>query len=304
MNVRILALGFAVAIVVTMALAQYAGSGNQCLPGSREPECRPTPDPTLVAGSHGPSAGSPMPSGSGAPSASPGQTAIPSTAPTPAPTEVAYTFRDEFGGRQLADHWGRHWPGIGAARWSRSQTRVADGVLTITARTTGNQHVSDLVDTYRAFSQRYGVFSARMRFSEGVGLWPAFWLSQPPDGSGELREIDIAEVCAYPPGMHERYDASVLRMYVHDVAGANAFANAFQTVNLSGQWHVYSMTWRPGFVAFFLDGVEIARYDGAEVPRTRMVIVLNLAVGGSFCPATGATPAVGTLEVDWVRVTR
>jgi beta-glucanase (GH16 family) len=232
-----------------------------------------------------------------------------SPVPTTAPTNVDYTFHDEFDGTKLSSAWGTHWPGFGSSTWSKSQVSVGDGVLTITARRSGSEWVSGLIDTVGTFSQSTGDFSVRMKFTQGSGLWPAFWLAQPQNPAGEVAEIDVAEVCANPPGHHDLNDATLLHSYVHGADGKHAFATGFRTVNLAGQWHVYALDWRPGRMAFYLDGIETSQFtsdpNDPQVPAMPMAVVLDLAVGGRFCGESDAsTPAAATLQVDWVRVTR
>jgi beta-glucanase (GH16 family) len=242
--------------------------------------------------------------------ATPGVPSTPpsSASPTPGPTATpaVYTFQDEFNGRFLARHWGRHWPGFGDTLWSHRQSRVANGVLTITAIRSGSHWLSDLVDTVGTFEQRYGVFSARMRFTPGTGLWPAFWLAQPQNAAHEIAEIDVMEMCANDPGERDGNDVGLLHAYVHRADGKHAFAIGVRVPNLADQWHVYTVDWRADRMIFLIDGVEWTRFESAtEISKVKMAVVLDLAVGGSFCGAADqSTPNGSTLEVDWVRVTR
>lgn len=303
MRVRAVAAGLALAVGLVVLLTNL-DSGSSC-DGSPSPAgCSTSPSGPSASPTVAPSLGaSPAPSGptsSGLPSPSP----IPTITPSPSP--VVYTFRDEFDGTRLQSHWGRHWPGIGQATWSRKQTRVHDGILTITARRAGNRYVSDLIDTMGAFQQRYGVFSARVRFDEGTALWPAFWIAQPPNAKQELAEIDGMEVCATPVGATPGNDVSLLHAYVHRADGANVFAQTYRTSNLSGAWHVYTVEWRPDHITFSLDGIEVLTFvSETEIPDVKMVVLFDLAAGGRFCgPIDATSPDTAKLEVDWVRVSR
>jgi beta-glucanase (GH16 family) len=252
--------------------------------------------------------------GAGSPTAAPpasgtaptlAPTTVVTTVPSSGPTPVVYTFRDEFKRPGLKPEWGRHWPGFGATDWSSEQISIGGDVLTFTARREGIRFVSGLIDTVGTFEQRYGTFSARIRFTEGGGLWPAFWLAQPQNAAREMAEIDVMEICANPIGANGGNDVTLLHSYIHREDGSVAFAFRLRTATLAGDWHEYSTDWRPDHVSFAIDGVEFARFtDATEVPDMRMAIVLDLAGGGRFCGrADETTPDTATMEVDWVRVT-
>lgn len=229
-------------------------------------------------------------------------------APTPIPTPPVYTFRDEFNGKTLGAIWGRHWDGFGSTTFSRSQVSVGNGVLTIKARRSGSKYVGGLIDTVGTFTQRYGVFSARMKIVEGNGLWPAFWLAQPQNAQHQQAEIDAMEVCANTVGVEDGNDITLLHHYVHRIDGSRSYAIGYRTDSLAGAWHVYTVEWRADHVTFSFDGVETSTFTLAaagDVPDMKMAVVLDQAAGGRFCGNTDATtPDVATLQVDWVRVTR
>lgn len=301
MRIRAVAAGLALAVALLVVLTNLESSGSTCDGSLQSAGCSTSPPAPSAEATAAPSA-----SFAESPSAPPASSAAPTPTQTltPIPSPAVYTFRDEFNGTRLAAHWGRHWPGIGQTVWSRKQSRVRDGVLTITARRSGSRYVSDLLDTVGTFQQRYGVFSARIRFDEGTGLWPAFWLAQPQNAKHEVAEIDVMEVCANPVGTHDGNDVTLLHAYVHRKDGSHAFADKYRTSNLSGAWHEYTLEWRPDHMTFFFDGMEVYRFESeSEISDVKMVVLLNLAVGGRFCGSfTSKTPDSVTMQVDWVRV--
>jgi beta-glucanase (GH16 family) len=298
MRGKAIAAGLALAIGIVAFLTLATDDPGGCVIGT-EQACFATDPPASTAGAVGPSG--PIETAPGATagsSPSPTETAIPS--PTAPPV---YTFRDEFNGTRLKSVWGRHWPGFGASTWLGSQVTVGDGVLTITARKSGSRWYSGLIDTVGTFTQEYGVFSARIRFDQGNGLWPAFWLAQPQNKAREVAEVDVMEVCAYDAGLHNGNDVTLLHHYVHKRDGSHAFALGVRGDNLADAWHVYSVERRADHISFYLDGVESARFTGgSEIAGIKTAIVLDLAVGGQFCAADASTPKVATMQVDWVRV--
>jgi beta-glucanase (GH16 family) len=302
MKTRLIAAGLAVAVVLVVVLLNATGGTEPCATGL-VPACVATDSPSPT---NQPTDGS-SPSSS-QPIISPGTSPLPSVEPTPEPTAAVYTFRDEFSGKTLKDVWGRHWDGFGTTIFSRSQVTVGNGVLTIKARRSGAKYVGGLIDTVGTWTQKYGFFSARMKIVEGNGLWPAFWLAQPQNAKREQAEIDVMEVCANNVGVRDGNDVTLLHHYVHKIDGSHAFALGYRTANLAGEWHTYAVDWRADHVTFYFDGVETTTFTFAsdtDVSDMKMAIVLDLAVGGRFCgPTDATTPAVATIQVDWVRASR
>lgn len=266
------------------------------------PSASPSVSPALISGDASllPSA---SPSASAMPSASvdPVQTIAPPTLPPLG----AVTFDDEFGGTAPSRFWGQHWQPIGDVSWATSHASVANGVLSIKASRSSGGWVSALVDTSSSFGQRYGVFSARIKVPRGAGLWPSFWLSQPPIGSSPKAEVDVMELCANAPGENGGLDATNLQLFVHSAGGGVPFRQPTRTADLTGAWHVYALDWRADHMAFYLDGAQIARFTNAgAIPNVKLGIILDLATG-SWCGETNAsTPNPALMQVDWVRVYR
>jgi beta-glucanase (GH16 family) len=305
MRTRVIAAGLAFAVGIAMVLTTLSGESGACeLAG--DPSCAATARPSAQATPTVPSA--PSAPASSLPIVTPGPTPTATGKPAPSATPPVYTFRDEFTGSTLKSAWGRHWPGFGSTNWLWSQVSLGNGVLTIKARKSGSgsKWVSGLIDTVGAFTQKYGVFSARMKFAQGNGLWPAFWLAQPQNKAEEEAEIDVMEVCANEAGLHDGNDVTLLHHYVHKPDGTHAFALGYRTADLSGAWHVYTADWRADHITFYLDGVETATFTSpTDVSGIKMALVLDLAVGGRFCNvADGSTPKSPTLMVDWIRVTK
>jgi hypothetical protein len=223
--------------------------------------------------------------------------------------EPVYTFRDEFSGTAVGSSW-RYWAQSGDLAYSSSQASVAGGELKINAVRSPIGWTSAGLDTcYGRFSQLYGYFEARIRFSAGYGVWPAFWLTQGYT-VGHRNELDVMESLANPV-YGTRSDTSA-RYYatIHYDDGSGAPAQQYggwaynSKYDLAGSWHVYSMYWRPGRVNFYIDGLRWKTFtDTAHIPSVSMCVIFDLAMGGSWPgPTTPTTPSPSTLEVDWVRV--
>jgi len=217
---------------------------------------------------------------------------------TPLPS--GYTFYDDFDGQALSPVWIQHFDFDGIENtWASSQATVRDGVLAITASRDGSRWVSQLLDTKTTWTQQYGRFEARMKIPRGNGLWPAFWSYAAGDG-GEA-EIDTMEVCANPTGANEGNDISLLHNTVRWTGGQSDGDTHGEDLSLD--FHDYAVDWRPDRIAFFLDDREVWRFtDRARIPNVPMPLIVDLAVGGSWCgPSDASTPNDARLLVDWIR---
>jgi beta-glucanase (GH16 family) len=228
--------------------------------------------------------------------ATPGAPTTPVTTPLPS----GYTFYDDFDGSTLSPVWAQHFNFQGIENtWSPAQATVQGGILSITAsRREGGGWASALLDTKTSWTQLYGSFEARMQLPVGRGLWPAFWSYK--SGGGEA-EIDTMEVCANPPGTNGGNDVTVLHTttrWSDGQAGHDTTAP-----DLAAGFHVYGLDWRPDQIAYSLDGTVVARFrDRSHIPNVAMPLIVDLAVGGSWCgPSDATTPDGAALLVDWIR---
>ncbi len=259
----------------------------------------PVPAPTATA--------APNPTATVVPTAQPTPTVTtaPTVAPTatPAPTSVTYTFDDEFDGTSLGAVWGTssHWTGLSEAVADRSMLSVANGVLQIKAeRINGTWHAGEL-DTWSRYMPTYGYFEARVKFTSGKGLWPAFWLAH--DWTGDKSELDINETLANPYVAGNCNTSAGYYATVHLSDGSAPAGSHCELPggDLANAWHVYGMDWRADHITFYVDGVAWYTYRGT-IPTASMAVVFNLAVGGWAGASDSTTPSPSYVWVDWVRV--
>jgi beta-glucanase (GH16 family) len=296
--------------VLVVVLVAYAIGVTALLLGGRDAVSQVSPSAT--DGRH-PSL-SPIGSQTLTPTDSPSRSPSPSPAePTASPTPILVpTFADEFDGDELdGDKWETEgeWGccGLSAEADHREgdNVDVRDGILRLRARRheTGSEKSwqGALITTRELFSQRYGVFQARMRWTKGSGLWPAFWLLE-ADETGRRPEIDIAE--DYPdtknPGSVSEYLA-----VNHYRDGGDSLKVEKLTIDteidLTADWHVYELEWRKSDLIVRFDGREVGRFTSPP-PSTRMFLVLDMVVGSPLGRSDDSTPSPAYLEVDWVRV--
>jgi beta-glucanase (GH16 family) len=198
------------------------------------------------------------------------------------------------------------------------QARYSPGVKTTEGKT--YDFVSARLNTEGKFEFSHGTAAARMKLTEGPGLWPAFWIlgtkAWPAPG-----EIDAMEYVGVPDWM----SAAV---HGPGYSGDTPLVKRapFPAGTRPSDWHVYSVDWTDREMVFAVDGQEIYRVTRAMVERygrwafdNQKYLILNLALGGGYPKAVNGAerpypglpaPTVDLIKagrarvlVDWVRVT-
>ena len=146
------------------------------------------------------------------------------------------------------------------------------------------------------FAFTYGKIEARIKMPAGQGFWTGFWLCNAAYDSNCNHEIDIMEFLGKTPNT----------AYFNYHWNGQNLESASRTASapLSDGFHTYGLDWRPGKLVWYLDGVEVARYEGPGVTSEAHYIIFNFAVGGTWPGSPDATtPFPSSMLVDWVRVT-
>lgn len=154
------------------------------------------------------------------------------------------------------------------------------------------EYSSGLISSRGRFSQRYGYFEMRARWSSGKGLWPAFWLL--PAGGGWPPEIDILEA-------HGDKKGTVFHS-LHSNA-AKSETKRVSTDTDDDQFHNYGMLWQPDQITFYVDGQQTAQMPTRADMHKPMFMVANLAIGGhwpGYPDANVKFPV--SMEIDHIRV--
>jgi beta-glucanase (GH16 family) len=215
------------------------------------------------------------------------------------------TFSDDF-----------HGPSLDRSKWNSNYTNstrnlpgeeqiytpdsfeIHDGVLHIKAakRNVSNyKYTSGALTTFGSLEQTYGYFEIRARVPKGRGLWPALWML-PADRSWPP-EIDIMEFL----GRDVRNIWTTYHWLDSNLAHLKDGSGSIAQDWTSG-FHVFALQWRPGFLAWYIDGKEVKTISGSHVPSSRMFLLMNLAIGGHWAgPPSAATPFPSSFEIDYVR---
>jgi beta-glucanase (GH16 family) len=181
--------------------------------------------------------------------------------------------------------------------------------------------ISGRINTKGKFDFKYGTAEARIKITDGAGLWPAWWIL----GNGDWPETGEVDVMEY---VGEKGWASAA-VHGPGYSGETPFVNKFVFNKDSDitQWHVYAVDWTPDSLVFKYDGVPMFRVTKSMTARygrwafdNNKYLILNFAVGGVYPakvngiqkPYYGLAPATLDLIknhqtkmwVDWVRVTQ
>lgn len=181
--------------------------------------------------------------------------------------------------------------------------------------------ISGRLNTKGKFDFKYGTAEARIRCSDGKGLWPAWWML----GNGDWPETGETDIMEY---VGEKNWASAA-VHGPGYSGDKCFVQKayFDNGTDITAWHIYAVDWTPDSMTFKYDGkpmFSVTRTMTAKVGKwafdNNKYLILNFAVGGVYPanvngikgPYYGLAPA--TLEmikkresrmwVDWVRVTQ
>jgi beta-glucanase (GH16 family) len=227
-------------------------------------------------------------------------------------------MRDDFNGSKLNSnlwntcHW---WERVGCTiatnheleRYWPGQVQLGGGVARLVAQRNSDDPAHPFASGMIAsgppfgserprFSFRYGTVTIRARIPTGPGLWPGLWLL--PVNRHSEPEIDVMEILGREP--------DVVRMHLHyrDRAGREQAPGAtFTDAAIPSGWHTFSIRWRPRSLTWLVDGVQPFRLTGDRVPRKRMYLIANLAVGGGNAgPPTAETPFPSAFELDYIEV--
>jgi beta-glucanase (GH16 family) len=218
------------------------------------------------------------------------------------------TFDDEFDGKRLdLKKWNPNDPN-GWERNNELQAYVTNafemggGFLRIRAEKreafySGKQRsiTSGMMTTLGKFSQEYGRFEIRCRAPKGKGMWPAFWLM--PAAGEWPPEIDVLEILGHEP------KKVYMTHHYRDTQGKHqSHGGSWSGPDFSTGFHEFAVEWSSQRIVWFVDGTERFRSEDA-VPKERMYLLLNLAVGGDWPGNPDAqTKFPAALEVDYVRV--
>jgi beta-glucanase (GH16 family) len=240
------------------------------------------------------------------------------------------TWTDQFSGHSLSEDWthrGQTYAPESLRRCSKGSAqavRVRGGAVRLSVlRDRGRRtrcpalkdgqvagryayRLNGHIGTDSAFSFRYGVAAARIKFPRLRGQHGSFWM-QPVGGTypgGTGHEIDVIEFFG---GTRKR---SGLFSYIHRYEGGHIvktganIPDAFLHGPRDGwgkNFHVFSVQWTPRRLIFRIDGKETWRIGG-RVSRVPQYLILSLLSSDYELPQIRDRQLPQHMSVDWVRV--
>jgi beta-glucanase (GH16 family) len=181
--------------------------------------------------------------------------------------------------------------------------------------------ISGRIDSRSKVEFKYGTASARIKLTEGPGLWPAWWIL----GQGrwpESGEIDVLEYVG-------EKDWASAAVHGPGYSGETPFVDRlyFPGNNDVTNWHTYTVEWTPDSMVFKYDDIKMFRVTKPMVEHfgkwtfdNEKFMILNFALGGAYPVKINGVkePYFGlpasTVEliknkkskmlIDWVKVTK
>jgi hypothetical protein len=191
---------------------------------------------------------------------------------------------------------GQYWTGYNRFSNGANQASVHNGYLDLRAtRRSDGLWDAVLVGTSQGGNGPtfgYGVFRYWLSFNIAPATWQAAWLYDTTSWSST--EIDFPEMLE-----NQSLTAHVLG------SGAGGAYGLPRPANLGTVFHEFKVERRATFVAFSIDGAEVARVNGA-MPSSKLAILLDSCVGFPWMGAAGApsgsTPGTVYLHVAAITV--
>ncbi len=135
-------------------------------------------------------------------------------------------------------------------------------------------YTSDVIQNSSVFSQKYGIFTAKIRCTGAVHH--AIWLK----GTKKLPHINLF----YFDGKQITVGNATSHKYIkEEIEGIS-----------ENNFYVYTLEWTPKKLVWYVNNIEVFRTT-EQVPHEKMSIGIN-----SFLPKSSA-PSEGILEVDWIK---
>jgi beta-glucanase (GH16 family) len=181
----------------------------------------------------------------------------------------------------------------------------------VALKSTSGAYTSARIKTQGKFSTGYGRLEARLKTSNGKGLWPAFWLlgeNVATVGWPECGEIDVMETVGSNP---TTVYGTLHGPGYSGTGGLSGSRILPDNALLSAAYHIYAVDWSPDKIVWSVDGFVYHTETSSSIPAdsrwvfndSRFFVLLNLAVGGGW-PGNpdGTTTFPQQYTIDYVRV--
>lgn len=175
--------------------------------------------------------------------------------------------------------------------------------LELLAAANNQPYLSGVISTSDYFEMTYGYVEMNARLASGQGLLSTFYLFN-QDYYKNKPEIDIVEYIGSRPDKsyqtYHYYDSNRVRSSLGEKHSSPTM-EAVSGIDLSADFHRYSVLWEPGLIVWYIDGVEIHRITGVRVSDEPMNIVAHLVVGSNWIGAPDAQSVPAVFEIDYIK---
>ena len=163
--------------------------------------------------------------------------------------------------------------------------------------------VSGVITTQDHFKMTYGYVEMNAKVASGKGLLSTFYLFNQSFDKNQP-EIDILEYDGAKVNTSHQTYHYFDSIRARSNKGEKHSSPTMETVlpiDLSNDFHTYSVLWEPELIVWYIDGVEVRRLAGVRVPDEPMNIIAHLVVGSVWIgdPDVQALPAV--FEIDYIK---
>jgi hypothetical protein len=149
----------------------------------------------------------------------------------------------------------------------------------------------------------YGLFSIEAKLPKGRGIWPAFWMYDPANPSGQaLPEVDILEAYSgagdYRNGWLHPYRIEN-GLHIERNLGLKKFRARSPWIwqfnsNPSDGFHRYQFLWMPDRMEFRIDGCSVRNITDRKIMNycagRRLIVLLNTHIDGRYQTDFGIDP--------------
>jgi hypothetical protein len=155
------------------------------------------------------------------------------------------------------------------------------------------------------FDNVYAEVCAKMPNDLSDGGWPAIWFMPAPGSNGG--EIDLFEGGFTKGDINTNRIMAVTLNLPHD-AGIVSQTLYDAGVNLSKDYHIYGMAYKPGqYLKCYLDGKMVASWTGSTAPTGSYYLIINNSVAtaattGWHSQIDASTPDSSEMDVKDVKV--
>lgn len=226
-------------------------------------------------------------------------------------------FEDNFDGTSLNENiWNYElgdgcpalcgWGNNEKQSYEKSNVRVENGHLIITANKNADVYTSGKINTKDNIEFQYGNVVVRAKLATGKGLWPAVWMLG--NDIDEVQwpacgEIDMLEYVGKEPNV------IFTSLHTPDSHGNTVNTKKTTVLGIEDGFHIYSTNWTKDAITFSIDGNEVYQFNPTTKNKETwpfdkpFYMLINLAIGGNFGgPEVDDTIFPKEFIIDYIKV--